>query len=368
MNKTILMLFCGIFALTGFLGSASEVMAQDNDLCICQTGTSPANQVGFFRLGCRMWNAGNSCGRKLTVPESENLDGILARYPGTRSLKVGFVGHWSSASQSVDFLRSNITPLLRKYDVSIEIDNTACLATDNPYIIASYLRSLGGLSERIKFRGNQAISTGLWDRTLPGKHNFWAVINGASLDVDFPSCEEFENRGCLGLVQREGRGICRDDQNSKYVSLTCQRDRQMIVIPANNENGDQSYEQVRYLWKRSRTLNEADPRIPLQEFASRISAMEASQIRAEEESRREEQRYRRIVESYGADLVPTILLIGEHKEEIRALKPDALAHLFGSPQTPALQGLVRIIRQKAPELSDKSDAQIIEIMLEFYSV
>ncbi len=368
MNRLILMLSYAVFALVGVLGLATEVSARDNDLCICQTGSHPSNQVGFFRLGCRLWNAGNSCGRKLTVPESENLDGILARYPGTRSLKVGYVGHWSSAGQSVDFLRSKITPLLTKYEVSIEIDNTACLATDNPYIIGHYLRGLGPLGERVKFRGNQAISTGLWDRTLPGKHNFWAVINGGNLEVEFPSCEEFENRGCLGLVQREGRGICRDDRNNKYVTLSCQRDRQIIVMPTNTDNGDQSFEQVRYLWKRSGTSNEADPRVPLQAYASRLSAMETDQLRAGERSRREDQLYRRLVESYDVNLVPTIMIIHEHKEEIRALKQDALDHLGGTPQTPALQELVRSIRQNAPDLSDRSDVQVIELMLEFYSV
>jgi hypothetical protein len=72
---------------------ASEVRAQDNDLCVCLTGTSPSNQVGFFRLGCRMWNAGNSCGKKLIVSENENLESILARNPGARTLKIGYVGH-----------------------------------------------------------------------------------------------------------------------------------------------------------------------------------------------------------------------------------------------------------------------------------
>ncbi len=271
MKKTILMLTYGFLALTGFLGSASEVRAQDNDLCVCQTGTYPTNQVGFFRLGCRMWNAGNSCGKKLIVPETESLSRILSQNPGTRSLKVGFVGHWSSAAQSVDFLRRSIVPAMRNNDVSVEIDNTACLATDNPFIIANYLRFLGPIGTRIKFRGNQAISTGLWDRTLPGKHNFWATISGETLEVDFPTCAEFENRGCLGVVQREGRGICRDENSGEHVTLRCQFERNTQVIPANGDNAEQTVEQSQYLWKRSQNSSRHDPRIPLQQNANSYS-------------------------------------------------------------------------------------------------
>ncbi len=272
MKKSILALSYGFLALAGFVGSASEVRAQDNDLCVCQTGSYPTNQVAFFRLGCRMWNAGNSCGKKLIVPETESLNRILSQNPGTRSLKVGFVGHWSSAAQSVDFLRRSVVPAMRNNDVSVEIDNTACLATDNPYIISNYLRSLGPIGARIKFRGNQAISTGLWDRTLPGKHNFWALISGDTLEVDFPKCSEFENRGCLGMVQREGRGICHDEASGDHVTLRCQLHRSTFVVPASNDNPEQTMEQTQYLWKRSENSSRQDPRLPLQQSANRYSA------------------------------------------------------------------------------------------------
>jgi hypothetical protein len=157
--------------------------------------------------------------------------------------------------------------MLRRSDVSVDIDNSACLATNNPYHIRNYLRTLGPLAARIKFRGNQAISTGLWDSALPGKHNFWAKISGDSLEVDFPSCEEFENSGCLGLVQREGRGICHDERSNQHVTLHCQQVRRTLTFQ-NGDSGEQNMDQRQYIWKRSSDPTMTDPRRALEAQAA----------------------------------------------------------------------------------------------------
>ncbi len=200
---------------------SGTVMAKENDLCICQTDTYPRVQVGIFKLGCRVWNAAQSCTKKMTVSFTESLDEILAKYPSAKKVKIGYVGHWASADQSTQFLQGTIVPLIQKYDVKIEIDNTACLATDNAYKIVNYLKTLNGEAEKITFRGNQAVSTGIWDKGLSGKNNFWALIKGDSLEVTFPACKEFENRGCMGSVQGGGTGVCQDEEAGSHVFLRC---------------------------------------------------------------------------------------------------------------------------------------------------
>ena len=180
--------------MLGSLFFVKVAEAADYDLCVCQTGTEPRKQIGFFKMGCKVWHIGRSCGKKLTVSFDKSLDEILSENPTVKKLRVSYVGHWSSAEESVQFLAGTIVPLVRKNDVSVTIDNTACLATDNPFKILNYLKSQPDVAGKIQFKGNQAISTGLWDKALSGKNNFWATISGEKLEVTFPSCKEFEKK------------------------------------------------------------------------------------------------------------------------------------------------------------------------------
>lgn len=213
--------------LVVFLSSFSSAFAEKTDLCICQIGDWPSNQRGFFKAGCKAWKMDQSCKKKVTANQGPITE-VLEKYPDVKTLKIGYVGHWSSASESVQFLRDHVVPVIREKDLTVDVDNTACLATDNPYVIVNYLKTVD-VADRITYRGNQAVSTGLWDKFWLGKNNFWAVISGKDLEVQFPSCKKFENKGCMGWAQGNESAVCHDEENDTYAFLRCSNEKTVVT-------------------------------------------------------------------------------------------------------------------------------------------
>lgn len=259
-----------LFFFAFMLGSLFFVKvaeASDNDLCVCQTGTSPKNQVGFFKLGCKVWHIGRSCAKKMTVSFDKSLDEILAENPTVKKLKLSYVGHWSSADESVSFLATSVVPVVKKHDVSITIDNTACLATDNPFKILNFLKSQPEVSGRILFIGNQAISSGLWDKALVGKNNFWAKISGEKLEVVFPSCREFERKECTGLFQDRETGVCLDEKAGKHVTLRCEEGVRTVTRLEPGGKRTTRVQEKFHSWKRSADASPEDAAESLKSLA-----------------------------------------------------------------------------------------------------
>lgn len=230
----------------------TEVRAADNDLCICQTGSSPVNEIKFFKLGCKTWNATQSCNKKITISIDASIEDVLKSRPEVKSVKLGYVGHWSSARSSVRFIKDQILPSIKKYEVTFDIHNSACLSTDNPYEIRNYFESLGSDADKIQFYGYQAISTGGWDPLLPGKNNFWARIKGDSLEVEFPNCKEYEFEQCMGMYQNGEKGICYDSKNEEYTFLKCQKNSRQVMRSEPSGKGREpvtkEITQTRYEW------------------------------------------------------------------------------------------------------------------------
>lgn len=244
--RLIILSFLGLF----FLSVSGGAFAREFDLCICQTGTQPQNERGFFRAGCRLWNQGQSCDRKVTASFDTPLEEILSRHPDAASVRIGYVGHWSSAEESVAFLEDSVVPLIRERNLTVSVDNTACLATDNPFVIVDFLQVLD-VAERITFEGNQAISTGMWDGLLPGNNNFWARVSGADLTVTFPSCREFEGHGCFKFAQAQETGVCRDEATGDHVMLQCREHTRMVTRRSGpNNRRVQRVEQEYHAWGR----------------------------------------------------------------------------------------------------------------------
>lgn len=210
------------FAITLLTTLASFTSASEYDLCICQTGSFPKNQIAFFKSGCVQWNAFQKCQKKIIVDQEISLEKIIASEPQVRTIKLGYVGHWSSAKQTTNFLKSQVVPVIQEHNVSFDIDNTACLATNNPFVIKNYLAKLdNNISSNIQIRGNQVVSTGGWDSILPQKTNLWSSINGESLEVIFPLCKNFVGKACLGAFQQNARGICFDQEKNRHQFLMC---------------------------------------------------------------------------------------------------------------------------------------------------
>jgi len=266
--KSSFILFMAVMLGSLFFVKVAEA-AKENDLCICQTGTEPQNEVKFFKLGCKVWHMGKSCGKKMTVSFDRSLDEILAENPSAKKINVSYVGHWSSAYESVQFLDYTIAPLIRKHDVSVTIDNTACLATDNPFVIVNYLKSLPDVAGRIEFKGNQAISTGLWDKALSGKNNFWAKISGEKLDVTFPGCRDFESKGCMGAFQSNETGVCFDEKSEKHVFLRCEEGERTVTRMDSSGKRASKVKEKYFSWKRFMAEREEDAADYLRRLAGR---------------------------------------------------------------------------------------------------
>lgn len=214
-SLSVAMLFSSLFLLAG------NAKAGPDDLCICQMGDEPKEQVPAFFAGCEAWLNLQLCLRKKIVSISKPLIDVVDNGMKPRSMRVGFVGHWSSANESVNFLKEEVVPVIQKYDVRVKVDNTACLAVDNPYTVANYLKGIEEGS-KIRFTGNQAISSGMWDKFIPGKNNFWSKIEGKTGEVTFPSCKKFENRVCYTIFQGGEKGVCHDKKTGAHVVLKCE--------------------------------------------------------------------------------------------------------------------------------------------------
>ena len=267
MNRFSLIFFMAVMLGSLFFVKVAE--AADNDLCICQTGTEPQNQVGFFKLGCKVWHIGKSCGKKLTVSFDKSLDEILSEYPSAKSLNISYVGHWSSAHESVGFLKNTIAPVIRKHDVAVTVDNTACLATDNPFLIVNYLKASPDVAGKINFKGNQAISTGLWDKALIGKNNFWAKISGENLEVTFPRCREFEKKDCAGMFQAGESGVCLDENEGRHVFLSCDEGIRTVTRMDSDGKRTRRVKEKFHSWKRNESKTVRDAAEYLQSIAGR---------------------------------------------------------------------------------------------------
>jgi hypothetical protein len=190
-----------------------------NDLCVCMIGAYPTNQQKFFKLGCSLWFTQQSCEAKRRIVEEgdPSFADALSTTPHGSKVVLGFVGHWGSAGQTVDWLKKDILPVASEREIDLRVDNTACSGGDDPTRLregtAQLLRELPVPNLEVKV--NQEVSSGMWDPYLPGKNNFWVEYRnqGGSDGLRFPECRSFEKRSCWGWMQGGGSGFCEEEEN-----------------------------------------------------------------------------------------------------------------------------------------------------------
>jgi len=217
MKKSILILL-GLFSLSAFA-----------DVCICQYPKEDAKygggykgEIGFYKMGCSLWLVGERKCRKnkimdINIPLTEYLDELDEELEEGEKVRVGYVGHWGSSSELVDYIKNEIVPVTKKYNVPVSVENTACYGMEDPQLVSKYLHSLySNESNYITVEGTQTTSIGMWDKVSFAfrKADLVAFADSREEAAIYPKCEEFLNRRCTGF-QEGDVGLCVDELGNK---------------------------------------------------------------------------------------------------------------------------------------------------------
>lgn len=221
--------FCGLIVLTHVSVQASEQsMKSGETCCICQTGTGMAFELPFFDVGCKIWLAQQSgCDMKKTVKYQRDSLSYIPRSCDGGEVRLGFVGHWNSTRQTINFLEPLIEEGMFRRKMSFDIDNTACFAMDRPNDLKNFFDYKQQLpaEQFLRFRGNQVLSVGTWD-DIPfafGSSNFYAIYDSRTGQVTYPNCSEFRGEVCSATfgIQKGQRGQCINEQGELEILECC---------------------------------------------------------------------------------------------------------------------------------------------------
>jgi hypothetical protein len=200
------------------------VSASAQNSCFCETGTFPENEIKFFELGCKIWLAKQAnCQNQEIIPAGTSY--VDRSHTSTSGhFTIGYVGHWASSAETVEYLKNTIEPLLST-GPSVTVDNTACLSMNVPEKVLSYVQNLRlPESQELNISGNQANSIGEWETVIGSSFNFWAKVSSKNSEIEFPNCDDFEHYSCLKKYQLNHHGRCWN-QNKQLIDLTCCRVR-----------------------------------------------------------------------------------------------------------------------------------------------
>jgi hypothetical protein len=216
-----------------FLSLLFCVAGNARECCICETFKGIAKERPFYELGCNLWLSRQlGCNKKILRQFEGTTDENLVTYKplevpaeceGGR-LRLGYVGHWSSTLQSLRYLQNNVIPAMKKYDVDIDIDNTACTSMQVGEVFSKIKNNLGiPRGKTLRFRGNQVTSIGEWQSIDPlVKANVPAVWDSRREGIEYPSCKNFSNQPCIHM--QVGSFIrCRHLQTKNVQLLQCRQ-------------------------------------------------------------------------------------------------------------------------------------------------
>jgi hypothetical protein len=228
------LIFLNIFVFS-FAAKASS------GCCVCLIDSDSRLENFFYKQGCQMWLADQKgCASKsIQNMWSDKSKGIwrepfraldLEGLSCGAWLRLGYVGHWGGADETVEYIERRLKPTVLQHKVSISFDNTACYGIDVPDLLSKELRGFESWKTAhqlphdlfIRVRANQNFSLGMWDPITFGKGNFWAWIDSREpKNIHFPLCSEFEGQTCWYAFQKDEKGTCRDDKSGALRELNC---------------------------------------------------------------------------------------------------------------------------------------------------
>lgn len=275
------MLYSLLFSFSAF--------AAKNTCCICETGLYPEAQTQFFKVGCSAWLAGNGCdlyskqspiirryskSRDLTQSQlslgelcqdidksadSPKMGDKFFQIPKKcEKLKVGYVGHWDSSREQINYMKNTLELFIKHTDIPVEIDNTACLGMDDPEAMHTYVRSLK-LSEDqyVTVKANQTISVGMWAPFIPGNQNLSAVADSRKSTVTLPKCKKYRKDECISFAQKGEAGKCIGDDGAAN-SIACCKSKMYKWGRGHNGKGRRRKTVTKSVWLEGKSGGECN--------------------------------------------------------------------------------------------------------------
>lgn len=183
--KNIIPIFLFVFT------TIASITSFASKCCYCEIGNYPQNQQSFFKMGCNLWlGSQKNCDVKEIVPQNSRYDQMDLQCKNG-DLVVGYVGHWGSSYETVDYLQRTIVPVIKNQNVSVKVDNTACLSMSSPKVVFDFVKSLNlPEGKNLSVVGNQVISIGKWDTLLGSSINFGAMVSADKEEIQYPSCKK----------------------------------------------------------------------------------------------------------------------------------------------------------------------------------
>jgi len=196
-------------------------LALASKMCFCEIGNSPSSQKLFFKAGCNRWfQSQNNCDTKQVVPIGTSYKDLSINTL-IDEVSIGYVGHWTDAWLTIDYLERIIVPLMQNKNVSVSVDNTGCESMSHPELVMSYVKNFKiPVGKTLKVRGNQTMSVGEWFGIIGPAINFTAEVSSDLASVQYPPCSKYDQQFCAQQIQRNQVGKC-IDENGQLKKMAC---------------------------------------------------------------------------------------------------------------------------------------------------
>lgn len=222
------------FAAPMHIGSADACGIKELDqergktACICEVMAKEnwnKREYPFYKLGCSKWLAGQRCDIKKIVDQGTHIDPFLSSIEDLSVIKVGYVGHWASADQTIGYLDERLVPLATVHKAKVHFDNTACSGASDPISVRNYLNELPeSLRSKISVKANQIVSVGEWDGILSPFMKANVEITMCEKGLEVPACKSFRNKGCsISLNHKDEIGCIDNRTGGQFRVLKCIR-------------------------------------------------------------------------------------------------------------------------------------------------
>lgn len=219
---------------TGDVCGVNKITQDETErVCVCEVQAkrnSNAKEYPFYRAGCSNWLARQKCSVKKIVEEGDSIDDLLVG--GEKSaLIMGYVGHWSGSEESIRYLEERIEPIVKKHDVTVYYDNTACSGASDPVAMLNHLSELDPeVGKKIILKANENVSVGEWDGVLKLFVKSNAPVVTCSDAIQVQHCSRYQDKNCSLYLNHNSTMGCLDN-GGVFKVLKCQkrRDNQSIA-------------------------------------------------------------------------------------------------------------------------------------------